>query len=78
MPATFDQNMLRLIDQIRGRVPSNQKPKISPDNISFMLNLLEIYDHSKDSALKSLIKQLFDCVGHSWSNLLELREPSAR
>ena len=74
MPITFDQKMLHLVDQIRGKVPSSQKSDICADNISLMLNLLEVYDYSKDSTLKSLIKQLFDCVGNSWSRLLDLRE----
>lgn len=74
MPAAFDQEMLQLVDQIRGQVPANQKSDISIDNISLMLNLLEVFDQSKDSSLKSLIKQLFECAGNSWSRLLALRE----
>jgi hypothetical protein len=74
MTATFDQEIVQLVDQIRGQVPANQQENISIDNISLMLNLLEVFDHSKDSSLKSLIKQLFDCAGNSWSRLLALRE----
>lgn len=74
MPTKFDQKMLQLVDQIRGQVPTNQKQDISADNISLMLNLLEVFDHSRDSFLRSLIRQFFDCVGNSWSKLLTLRE----
>lgn len=74
MPATHDPQMLQLIEQIRGQLPANKKADICVDNISLMLNLLEVFDHSKDSKLKSMIKQLFGYTGNSWSRLLSLRE----
>ena len=67
----FDKPMIDLVQEIRRRATSEDKPSIKLANPELLNELIPIYQASNDTILKTLVKELFHKAGNQWPDLLE-------
>ncbi|GAA3940727.1 hypothetical protein [Litoribacillus peritrichatus] len=72
----YDKSMIDLIQEIRRRADSEDKPGIKLANPELFNELIPIYQGSDDAILKALTKELFHKAGEGWSQKLEAGEIS--
>ncbi|MGQ9427500.1 hypothetical protein ACXYTJ_16565 [Gilvimarinus sp. F26214L] len=66
----YSKAMIELVFEIRRRVKSELKPGIKLANPGLMDELAEVYHSSKDTILRTLIKELLNSAGEHWPQLL--------
>lgn len=66
-----DEISIYLMDKICEELPNKHGIDITPNNITSMLKLLEVYKATSNKKLKFLIDQLFNHTGGSWAKLLK-------
>ena len=67
----LDRSMVELIQEIRRRATTQDKPEIKMANPDIFSKLIPIYKGSDDTILKALTRELFRKAGGEWSVKLE-------
>lgn len=68
----FNKPMIDLVREIRRRVPSEIKPAIKLANPELFNELVPAFHSSKDTILKTLIKELFTIAEDGWIDKLQV------
>lgn len=66
----FDRQMIDLVREIRRRSPSETKPGIKLANPELLFELIPVFQKSRDTILKTLVKELFTMAGDGWPERL--------
>lgn len=74
----YTKSMIELVFEIRRRVNAQSKPGVKLANPDLLSELAEIYHHSKDTILRTLIKELLTSAGDNWPTLLQSRDAEKR
>lgn len=74
----YTRPMIELVFEIRRRVNAQSKPGIKLANPDLLSELAEIYRHSNDTILRTLIKELLASAGEDWPRLLQGGEAERR
>lgn len=67
----FTKPMIELVFEIRRRVDAQMKPGIKLANPDLLVELAAVHHHSKDTILRTLIKELLTVAGDEWLSLLQ-------
>lgn len=67
----YTKPMIELVFEIRRRVNAQMKPGIKLANPDLLVELGEIHRSSKDTILRTLIKELLTIAGEEWLSLLQ-------
>jgi hypothetical protein len=65
-PMHYTKPMIELVFEIRRRANAHTKPGIKLANPNLLTELGEIYRSSKDTILRTLIKELLTVAGNEW------------
>lgn len=63
----FTKPMIDLAKEIRRRAPTEVKPSIKMANPELFVELAKIFDRSKDTVMKALIKEICSLAEQPWS-----------
>lgn len=69
-PVNYDKPMIDLVQEIRRRVPSDDKPSIKLANPDLLSELIILYQKSKDNVMKALTRELMIMAGEGWEQKL--------
>ena len=70
----FNKPMIDLVREIRRRAPAETKPSIKLTNPELLNELMPWYQSSRDTIVKTLIKELFHQAGEPWVDKLSAAE----
>lgn len=67
----FTKPMIELVFEIRRRVDAQIKPGVKLANPDLLAELADVYSSSKDTILRTLIRELMTIAGDEWLSLLQ-------
>lgn len=66
----YNKPMIDLVQEIRRRVPSEDKPSIKLANPDLLSELVILYQKSTDNVMKALTRELMIMAGKDWETRL--------
>lgn len=69
-PVNYDKPMIDLVQEIRRRVPSENKPSIKLANPDLLSELVILYQKTTDNVMKALTRELMKMAGKEWETRL--------